>query len=146
MTLILREAILDDAEIIYQWRNNEATRKVSFHTEVIPYEKHLLWFKASLKNSNRLLFILLSEAQAVGSLRFDIFGEVAEVSVQIAPDQYGKGFGSEGLKKGSVVLRIKCPQVKRINANILPDNEVSQKAFAKAGFLLSHYVYQLIQE
>ena len=41
----LREATIEDARMLLDWRNDELTRSVSLGSEKIPWDGHLAWFK-----------------------------------------------------------------------------------------------------
>lgn len=141
--ITLEKATMADVERLYVWRNDERVRQHFFDPKPIPYQEHLAWFSASLKNPNRYMLMMLASEQAVGFLRLDVNHGAAEVSVYIDPDQHGQGFGALGLKAGASFVKQNCPEIKKLIANVLPENIASQKAFSKAGFTLSHYVYQL---
>jgi len=53
----IREIIISDLEDILNWRNDDVSRSMSINNEIISIEDHEKWFKESLENKNRNMFI-----------------------------------------------------------------------------------------
>ena len=68
-------------------------------------------------------------------IRFNKKVENAIVSVNIAPEKRGKGYGSNVIKMGSQAL-FNATNVEVVNAYVKPDNTASKNAFIKAGYVL----------
>jgi hypothetical protein len=45
MNLIIRKATIDDAPILFNWRNDELTRRLSKNTNVVKWNEHVVWLK-----------------------------------------------------------------------------------------------------
>ena len=142
MHITLREAVLDDAGIMHCWRNDDRVRKQSFNQEKIPYQHHQRWLENALGDLNKMILIILYDGKPAGSVRYELESPNATVSVQVAPDFHGRGIGSEALKRATEILKNKHPGIQKIIANIKLGNTASEKAFSKAGFQLSHSVYE----
>ena len=124
----------DDARLLLEWRNDAATRAASFSGREVPWEEHRTWFKESLADPSRHIFIALDEGRPVSVVRFDArAGGEAEVHVIVAPAARGRGVATR-------VLRAACELASRelgyveIIARIKEDNVASRRAFARAGF------------
>ena len=52
MECYLREAIIEDIDILCKWANDPLVRQNSFSTEKIRYEDHVKWFNRVLKGDN----------------------------------------------------------------------------------------------
>jgi len=95
----LRPVTIEDAELLFIWRNDPLTRAQSIHTEPVVWENHLDWLETSLQTPDRQLFIaeqaLPAEQTTVvlGTVRADKLAEVYELSWTVAPEQRGKGWG-----------------------------------------------------
>ena len=50
----LRQAMIDDAEILERWRNEPATRSASLNSEIVLWEEHIRWFEDSLKSPDQM--------------------------------------------------------------------------------------------
>jgi RimJ/RimL family protein N-acetyltransferase len=122
----LRPATLDDAEMLFAWRNDPLTREASVNTDVVTWKGHLAWLRASLENPKRRLLVAETE-NPVGTVRID-YGDETEISWTVAPGARGKGIGTEKVKgalpEGPLIACIK-------RANI-----ASQQIAKAAGFVL----------
>jgi RimJ/RimL family protein N-acetyltransferase len=98
--LTFRKATIDDARILYDWRNDPETRENSFaSTKEILFEEHISWLSEKLQNDQAHIFILLEDdVRPIGQVRFDIFDKVGTVSIIIDSSFRGLGYGREGLK------------------------------------------------
>lgn len=132
--IVLRPAIAEDAACLYDWRNAEETRRLSFDPSPLRKEAHERWLLETLARADRHLLIGETANLPVGVLRFDLSGDMAIVSVYLVPGQSGKGLGTALLKEGASWARNALPQVRKLHARIHPENIPSQKAFAKVGF------------
>lgn len=132
--IYLRFAEYDDSKDIFTWRNDELTRKSSFNTDEINIKDHERWFKESLANPNRTIFIIVdAQCNKLGQIRFDRKGESAEVAITINPKYRNQGIGSFGLTKAAQCYSNKF-FVKRLVGKVKTNNIASLKTFEKAGF------------
>lgn len=133
--LILRPVRSEDRYLIWKWANDPAARANSFSSEPIPWEQHLAWFERRL--ADPLTKFYLAEdigANPIGQIRFQVEGEAATVSLSLAPEQRGKGYGSELIGLGSQQIW-NCTGIKQIHAYIKSGNDASMRVFARAGYL-----------
>ena len=98
MALNLRKATKADAEILFRWRNEPETRANSFHTEPIPYEKHVAWLTAALLNPAQEIYIFCDDDVPIGQVRLSVESEVATISYSIDATYRTKGYGQEMLR------------------------------------------------
>ncbi len=129
-----RKATLEDAKLLFDWRNDPQTRHSAFETAVIPWDRHVQWLTRKLQNPQTHIFILYNEARSsVGQIRFDVDKGVGYVDIAIDPKERKKGYATEG-------LLITCPHMfktaslRKIVAHVKKDNEASYRSFRKAGF------------
>jgi UDP-2,4-diacetamido-2,4,6-trideoxy-beta-L-altropyranose hydrolase len=142
LDITLRIATMDDCEAIYKWRNAEETRRHIFNPEKISLDKHRIWFKESLKNTNRQILIAELHGRPAGVLRYDIDGQLAVISIYNVPGIKGYGIGTQIISIGSKWLLRYFPDVHKIQAKVLPENVVSKKAFVNAGYAEHHITYE----
>jgi UDP-2,4-diacetamido-2,4,6-trideoxy-beta-L-altropyranose hydrolase len=142
LEIILRMATMDDCKTIYNWRNAEETRRYIFSPEQISFDKHCIWFKESIQNTNRQILIAELHGKAVGVLRYDIEGQLAVVSIYNVPGMKGYGIGTQIISAGSKWLRRYFPGINKIQAKVLPENLISKKAFVSAGYTQHHIIYE----
>jgi len=129
-------ATIDDMKAVFDLSNDEQVRVNSFNTEKIKWENHQNWFKNKLNDKNFVFYLVKTfDNNLIAQVRFDISSDEADISISIAPDFRGKGYGSKILKKASNKI-IKDSKIKKINAFVKTKNIASQKVFEKAGYIL----------
>ena len=86
---------------------------------------------------------MIGEVQGspVGVARYDFSGHEATISVYLVPGQLGQGLGPSLLQAADKWLQNHYPNIKGVNAEILPDNAASRHAFEAAGYVLQHNIY-----
>lgn len=134
-TLTLREAGANDARLLFDWANDPVARAQSFTQATIPWQDHERWFTRKLADARCLLLIAEdAQGQPVGQVRFDL-GEDASaiISVSMAPEQRGQGYGAKAIALACEALRARRGAL-TVLAYIRPDNLASQRAFSRAGF------------
>ena len=138
--LFLRAANINDRYLIWKWANDPVTRAQSFTSEYIPWEHHKLWFESNLSNSNLFIYIAINESDlAIGLIRYQKKGKDAIVSITVAPEQRGKGYGSAIIELGTHEM-LRVSDVDAIHAYLKPNNKASRRAFVEAGFYLNDEV------
>ena len=131
--LSLRPATPDDARRVWEWRNEEGTRRASFQSAVIPYEAHEAWFPRLLAKTDSRMFIADVDGVPAGVVRVDNLAAEPEISIALAPAARGRGYGSRAIDDA-------CARVFRetaapaIVALVRRDNPASASAFLRAGF------------
>jgi UDP-2,4-diacetamido-2,4,6-trideoxy-beta-L-altropyranose hydrolase len=132
--LRLRLVTADDRQLLFQWANDPAVRNNSFHSKTIGWEEHCAWFTAKIQDPACLMFLAFVDGRRpLGLARFDIQSHSAMVSVSIAAEWRGQGWGGRVIRKACEAIFAARP-VARVNAYIKQDNIASQSAFANAGF------------
>ena len=132
--MLIRKANDSDCKAIFDWRNNPSNQKMFFNNVYVSYEEHVEWFKQSLKNSSRILYVGEINEERVGVCRFDYSKEnlSAEVSINMNPNFRDKGIGKlflinaiDSYESGNETI---------LTARIKIENEASKKIFEYAGF------------
>ena len=133
--LQLQPATEADFELLWQWANDPVTRANSFDSSPIPWEQHKGWCCAKLEDPLCRLWVVENPSSGkVGVVRFDAVGSEATVSVSLAPQARGQGYGSR-------IIAAACQQLfqssgtKLVRALIKPENKASIRAFERARFL-----------
>jgi UDP-2,4-diacetamido-2,4,6-trideoxy-beta-L-altropyranose hydrolase len=138
--IIVRPAALSDADDIFQWRNEPASRMASQNSAVVGWDQHLTWFTGVLANTDRSLYICsLAEpvGASVGMCRFDVEGESAEVSINLNPAFRGRGLAQPILERSIDRFTHDREHVHTLTATIRPSNTASVRIFTEAGFRLT---------
>tara|TARA_Y100001968_G_C19451332_1_gene768866 strand:- start:5575 stop:6042 length:468 start_codon:yes stop_codon:yes gene_type:complete len=149
--IALVKARHDHSEIIWTWRNDPMTRKMSINEEKVSWEQHSSWYKKVLLDKNRKLYVGELKDIPVGMVRFDKSDNeefIYEVSITIAPYFRGKGFGKKLLMISLEKLLDEVKECKLFRAEIKKNNESSKNIFKSCGFVSSEcksqiYTYEL---
>ncbi len=131
MEIGIREATINDAEILFDWANDPETRHNSFNSGSIDWNDHIRWLKNKLNDPASKIYILHTKEKPVGVVRFEI-NETTVIGVTVAPDHRGMGLGAEILKTACNTFWKN--NVVSILAYIKKGNIASQRVFEKAGF------------
>jgi len=131
--LTLRRATKADIDLLWAWANDPPTRAASFSTESIPWEAHQRWFEERLRDPNCLLYIGELPDTTVGQVRIDCQGTEGVLSLSVASNQRGNGYGQALLVRACQV-GFETRGLTRIHAYIKPENKASVRLFQKAGF------------
>jgi len=138
----LRPATLEDMRMVYEWRNHSSVRAVSRNTSSIEWVQHRTWFESVLNDSERFLFVAMHNEHPVGVLRFDLNKDEAEISLYLAPDQHGHGYGAAIVESGEAWLRNHHGEICEVVAEVMQDNVASQKLFDSCGYAASSMKYR----
>lgn len=133
--LAVRPACMDDAHMIYAWRNHPAIRGVSRNTAPISWPDHLQWLQSSLMAPERCLLIGYVGEVDVGVVRFDVDAtNCAEVSVYLDPALHGLRLGRCLLNAGEVYFMAERPSLETFVAIVLSGNPQSEHLFLSCGY------------
>ena len=133
--LWVREAVMEDREVIWHWWNDPMTRKMMKRNEYVPWEEHCAWFEGVLHDDDRILCVGLLGSERFGVVRFDLKGDrIYEVSINLKPAFRGKGLASQILE-ASINYLLTKRSVRKLFATLKKINVPSMKAFARAGFV-----------
>ena len=138
MELFCRRATSEDAELYFNWANDESVRTNSFNQDTIPYENHLKWFKARYQNSDYIFLIFYNEQKTpVGQVRLNYDFNEGGMLIGISIDKNFRGLGlSRNMVNMAVDFYINTGRKDNIIAYIKKSNESSYRAFISAGFVL----------
>ena len=133
--LKIRSAEENDSKDIFDWGNDELTRQMSHTSEIIEWENHSIWYSNSLKSENRILLICEdNHNQKIAVIRFDISESNAIVSINLNPNQRGKGLAKSCLIGSIDFFSKEYIGIKNLIAEIKEENVASQKTFLGIGF------------
>jgi UDP-2,4-diacetamido-2,4,6-trideoxy-beta-L-altropyranose hydrolase len=131
----LRTWEFSDCKRIWLWANEPETRKNSFSPSTISWEEHCAWFKNRFCYDNYKGFMIIdNKGVAQGSIRFDLEGHEATISIMIAMKSRKRGIGRAAISRASADL-FASTNITSINAFIRAENEISIRTFSRAGFI-----------
>jgi RimJ/RimL family protein N-acetyltransferase len=131
--LSLRPATIDDAALLFDWRNDSAVRASAFDQSLFSFDVHRAWLKSKLECRDCMIWILESDGEPLGQIRYDRVGTCAEIDIAVSETQRGKGLGSKLLQMSADKA---CHRlgVDRLVGIVKDENPASCRAFEKAGF------------
>lgn len=137
MQLNFRFANIRDANLYFEWANDELVREFSYSKANITYADHVAWFTKELASGMTFFYLFENEMNIpVGQVRIQMkLNNIAVIGVSIAKDNRGRGYGSRLIKIASDNFLFTHPD-QTIHAYIIKENKSSLKAFMKAGFIL----------
>ncbi|MBF0540385.1 MAG: GNAT family N-acetyltransferase [Nitrospirae bacterium] len=137
-----------DAKIIMDWRNDNETLKMSYHSTPKEFSSFYKEYCQDYFNEIDLIPVFANyKGERVGFVRFkkyldkEISGKAADISINIRPDKRRLGLGTEIIKKSCEHLFNRGFDT--TVAEIRQNNISSIRAFEKAGFV---YIGQEIKK
>jgi RimJ/RimL family protein N-acetyltransferase len=132
----IREASIEDAELLFKWRNDPEIMNLGSSRRNVDWEEHQTWIINSLSNNIRNIFIITANEYPIGQVRFDHRenGYETVISIYLISSHRRKGFGVRVIVRSSNLIFEKKPQLLKIIAIIREDNPKSISAFTNAGF------------
>lgn len=132
--IILRKATKKDSRDIWTWRNHPGVRKNCFNKRSVPWKEHQNWFYSKIRNANARVYVASKKKSKIGVIRFEAKEDDYNVSINLNPEFFGKGFGSQIIKLGTEKILSGTKNKRPITAKIKKNNIASRKAFSKAGY------------
>jgi UDP-2,4-diacetamido-2,4,6-trideoxy-beta-L-altropyranose hydrolase len=137
----VRLAVINDALLVWPWRNHEATRRFFFDPTPVSWDMHITWWNLSLLNLQRVILLGRLNGKEVGVIRYDFMdSQQAKVSIYLNPEMTGRGLGKSLLRTGKDWLLQNYPKINTIVAEVMPKNIASLHVFLAAGFEEQHIV------
>lgn len=134
--IIVREATLDDRNVLWEWYN-EPLRQIAFSkNQHISYDRHRAWFENSMADEKWILCVCVEDTLRIGGVRYDQITDMEyEIHFYLKPAYCGKGYGVRILKVAVDYLR-RSRGFKKLFAVVKKQGPASQDIFKKAGFNL----------
>ena len=133
--LLLRQASMDDAELLWRWVNDPVVRESAFNPHPISWAEHMAWLQQKLDSKKAAIYIACEQSgNKMGQIRFE-WNDLGEATVDVSVDA-----ACRGSRIGAAIIRAGCNQLSdrespaRVQAWIKPDNKASIKSFNLAGF------------
>ena len=130
-----RQVVKEDCDLIFEWVNEDMTRKASFNQEEINYENHVKWFEGRVESSLSEILVFTESNQPIGQVRLESDGCNVEIGISIDVSARGKGHSFEMLTIARQHSR-RMFTGQPIIAHIKHENEKSINAFTRSGFEL----------
>jgi RimJ/RimL family protein N-acetyltransferase len=133
--LRLRSAAVDDADVLFEWANDEKVRLNSFSPEKIVYADHKAWLARRIESRDSILLIAEDDSgQPVGQIRFDSSGPTrADIDFHVSNQHHGRGYGTQLLVEGFGWV-VRDGRFRQVRGIVKVANVASKRCFEKAGF------------
>jgi UDP-2,4-diacetamido-2,4,6-trideoxy-beta-L-altropyranose hydrolase len=129
-----RNAETSDCERVWHWINEPPVRAVSFNTGPVPLDSHKKWFSSALQDPDLIYYIALNDnGEPIGQARFKMESGEAVISVLVAPEHRGRSLGPRLIRDATEKMFSETG-TEKVKALIKTGNEVSLKAFIRAGY------------
>lgn len=136
-SISVRKASNSDCKEVYIWRNDLTTRLMSHNTKVIKWEDHIIWFKNSFNSRTKILLICEdSIKKRIAFVHCDLNNKKGVISINLSPEERGKGYSKTCLKKAIEYIKINYNQLNFLIAEIKEINHPSKKLFINLRFNL----------
>ncbi len=129
----IRGARLSDGDLLLRWRNDPFIVALGSLRRTVTPEEHVRWFADALASGDRALYIIESDGEPIGQMRFDRLGESAVISIYVLEAWTGKGLGVVALRAGCGAIFERW-DIRRVVAHVRGDNRAGAAGFMKAGF------------
>ena len=140
--IYLREAMVNDAELLFKWVNDPDTRSNSFDSHTVSRKEHEDWFARVMADTNQILYIMMREETPIGHVRYELSNNTAEISYSISPQERGKGYGKLIIHLAVMKIKSDYPEITKIRALVKPRNEASILCFERNGFSEKYREYE----
>ncbi len=139
--LFFRKFVIDDAEAMYNnWASDPEVSKYlpwDYHTSIDVSKEVLgMWIPLyNVDHTYRWAVGLKSTGELIGSIDVvnnHISNQICEVGYCYGRDSWGKGYGTEALRKVVEFLLLEC-DYRLVELKYISDNPASGKVMAKAG-------------
>lgn len=134
-SIVTRAAKIEDAKLLFAWRNDPLTRQNSISSAPISWNDHLKWLTDSLASRERQIYIAEIENEPFATFRLDHTTEGIELSWTVAPEFRSRGLGSQLITTLMKSMRYGPKTfIAKIKACNLPSIAIAEKA----GFVRDH--------
>lgn len=137
----IRNATESDTSVLFEWRNHPSIRAVSRNPELIDWDAHCSWFGSVLNDKDRELLIGYIGDEPIGVVRFDMAGDIAEVSIYLVPEVGFTGQGRNLLLSAERWLVVNRSDIRTVRAEVLGANAASQRLFLGADYRVENISY-----
>ncbi len=143
MDAYLREATLEDMELLFHWANDPVVRKSAFSEKVFLYEEHQNWFKKLLDRTDCRQYIYIYKNEAIGQARIELQEDKAEIDYSICKEKRCMGHGEYLLRLLFSKVKEDFPYIQKLTAKAKKDNTASRQVFLDAGYIEKYSCFEL---
>mgnify|MGYP001773521573 CR=1 FL=1 len=94
LELELKNADINDADLLFSWANDMDVRRNSFHQDTIEYDDHIRWLSGKLDADDCRILIASLDHRPVGQVRFDVEDGIAWIDYSVDAQFRGRGIAT----------------------------------------------------
>lgn len=129
--LCLTPAKPSHCRVLYKWQKEPGARKFFYNPTIPTWKTHSLWFKRTVNDDKKILYIIKLFNSPAGYVRIDLINKrEAEISILVSRPYRGLGIAARAL-----FLCLEKHPSTTFKANIKPGNYASKRTFLHAGFI-----------
>ena len=115
-----------DKSFLYQWINDNLSRKNSLNSKRIKINDHNKWFNEQIKLQNNLFWICLYNNHRIGFVRLDNYNKFYKLNYLINPKYRGMGLAKKMIKLSlkKYKLKNKIPIFAEVKKNNLKSKRI----------------------
>lgn len=135
----LRPLELDDASLLFTWRNDPFIVSLGSQNKTVLWEEHKAWITETVLGKLRRAYLILIDDLPAGQIRFDKEKDESAgciISIYILKEFTGRGAGTTAIELGCEAIKREWHNLNTIHAKVLLNNLNGQKAFLKSGFVI----------
>ena len=134
--IILRKMEEKDISRIYKYIHLDYVKKYFPDKEAEQWEAHRRWYSFVINSPTYLFYTIESLGRDfLGTVKFELVTKTkAVMSIYLVDKIRGKGYSETVIINSINELCFEKPNIKKISAYVLEENEISQKVFLKIGF------------
>lgn len=135
--IILRKMEEKDISNIYKYIHLDYVKKYFPDKEEEQWEAHRRWYSFVINSPTYLFYTIESLGRDfLGTVKFELVTKTrAIISIYLVKKVRGKGYSEAAVHHSIEELKFERPQVKKVCAYILEENEISKKVFLKNDFV-----------
>jgi RimJ/RimL family protein N-acetyltransferase len=129
IALTIRAATIDDAQKLFNWRNDEDTRRFFLNPGPVTWEDHIAWLTKTVGGAvpgRTLCIVEAADGETVGMVRGDKTNEGIELSYTVAPEMRGKGHAKRMVSQFVKEYFPNIPLIAKIQKDHRPSESVAR--------------------
>ncbi|ETO94524.1 GNAT family N-acetyltransferase [Legionella oakridgensis] len=130
----LRLFRMEDADLIYTWRNHLSVRQQSLNDQNISFSEHYAWCKRKANDAACIFLIAMHNEKPIGTIRYEVMQKTVTINIYLDPDCQGQGYGGRILSQ-SILFMQSLNLADKIKAQVKETNIASRKMFERCGFI-----------
>ncbi len=136
LVIILRKTTITDIPRIYENLHLHYVEKYCKNEKEKQWDLHNKWYRFLINSPTYKLYTVEDmRKEFIGTVMFELQEELGVISIFLVPKARHRGYSPILINASIEELKFENPEISLVLAYILEENENSQGAFKKAGFI-----------